>query len=221
MEPVTRKEHFLARIAGKPHDESLFPITREEFFLNDIATNGGGGGDGSSLIETTETVLLPPTTLTFSYYPEGSGTNPGDFVPEYVYATSPGIDMSTLSLHFNPHGGQVIGDDEKAEAAISVGSDFIGNPDADWFVELQPLASGTPASDVPASDVSHSETQGATEEDVNTTDLVSLRISYHGGYKEQYLGEHTVSVVLYAVEASFPTYLWPATRAASPTITSR
>lgn len=42
MEPVTRKEHFLARIAGKPHDESLFPITREEFFLNDIATNGGG-----------------------------------------------------------------------------------------------------------------------------------------------------------------------------------
>ena len=46
MEPVTRKEHFLARIAGKPHDESLFPITREEFFLNDIAESGGGGSGG-------------------------------------------------------------------------------------------------------------------------------------------------------------------------------
>ena len=45
MLPLTRKENWLAKIAGDPQaDEAMTPRTREEYFLNEIAENGGGGG---------------------------------------------------------------------------------------------------------------------------------------------------------------------------------
>jgi len=58
MEPVTRKEHFLARIAGKANNPFLFPITREEFFLNDIAKSVS-----NLFIETKSIVYQPPITV--------------------------------------------------------------------------------------------------------------------------------------------------------------
>lgn len=42
MKPLTRKEIFLAKIAGE--DVDIEPLTREEVFLNQIAESGGGGG---------------------------------------------------------------------------------------------------------------------------------------------------------------------------------
>ena len=44
MKPLTRKEIFLAKIAGE--DIDIEPLTREEVFLNQIAESGGGGGGG-------------------------------------------------------------------------------------------------------------------------------------------------------------------------------
>lgn len=44
MKPLTRKEIFLAKIAGE--DVDIEPLTREEVFLNQIAESGGGGGGG-------------------------------------------------------------------------------------------------------------------------------------------------------------------------------
>ena len=79
MEPVTRKEHFLARIAGKPHDESLFPITREEFFLDDIAESGGGGGGGGLFIVTVTTsgsTLVADKTVADIHHALASGKIP-------------------------------------------------------------------------------------------------------------------------------------------------
>ena len=43
MQPITRKEFFMAKAAGDSVPE-MSPITREEYFLNRIAENGGGGG---------------------------------------------------------------------------------------------------------------------------------------------------------------------------------
>ena len=43
MKPLTRKEAFLAKIAGEPVD--IEPMTREEIYLNKIAENGGGSSD--------------------------------------------------------------------------------------------------------------------------------------------------------------------------------
>ena len=45
MKPLTRKEFFMAKAAGQTVPD-LEPITREEYFLNQIAENGGGGGGG-------------------------------------------------------------------------------------------------------------------------------------------------------------------------------
>ena len=43
MEPKTRKEHYLAAIAGE--DVTIpEPKTRQEYYLKEIAENGGGGG---------------------------------------------------------------------------------------------------------------------------------------------------------------------------------
>lgn len=47
LEPITRREQFLAAIAGEdvtPPD----PITREEVYLQAILNNGGGGGGGTT-----------------------------------------------------------------------------------------------------------------------------------------------------------------------------
>lgn len=42
--PITRKETYLAKIAGQEVQIPDVPITREEAYLNEIARNGGGGG---------------------------------------------------------------------------------------------------------------------------------------------------------------------------------
>ena len=47
LTPESRKENFLARIAGIGGEE-LDPISREEFFLQAIIENVGGGGGGGS-----------------------------------------------------------------------------------------------------------------------------------------------------------------------------
>ena len=44
MKPLTRKEFFMAKAAGQTVPD-LEPITREEYFLNQIAESGGGGGN--------------------------------------------------------------------------------------------------------------------------------------------------------------------------------
>ena len=41
--PVTRRETYLARIAGQ-NVELPTPVTREEIYLDEIARHGGGGG---------------------------------------------------------------------------------------------------------------------------------------------------------------------------------
>ena len=46
MKPLTRKEFFMAKAAGQSVPD-LEPITREEYFLNQIAESGGGGGGSS------------------------------------------------------------------------------------------------------------------------------------------------------------------------------
>lgn len=54
MDPITRKEMFLAK-AGGQSVKTPEPITREEMFLQRIAENGGGsgGGGGSASIDVT------------------------------------------------------------------------------------------------------------------------------------------------------------------------
>ena len=42
--PITRKETYLAKIAGQEVQLPDVPITREEAYLNEIAKSGGGGG---------------------------------------------------------------------------------------------------------------------------------------------------------------------------------
>lgn len=67
MEPKTRREHFLAKVAGNPYDSTILPKTREEFFLNDIAESGGGGsgGGGTFVIGVSEETSDNKTILTF------------------------------------------------------------------------------------------------------------------------------------------------------------
>lgn len=43
--PITRKEKYLANIAGQDIELPI-PQSREEHYLNEIAKNGGGGGGG-------------------------------------------------------------------------------------------------------------------------------------------------------------------------------
>ena len=49
MKPITRKEMLMAKAAGQTVPD-LEPITREEYFLNQIAESGGGGGGGGATI---------------------------------------------------------------------------------------------------------------------------------------------------------------------------
>lgn len=58
MEPITRKEKFLAKAAGDDVGE-LTPITREEYFIDRIP--GGGGGGGESTIAWKPTVTADGT----------------------------------------------------------------------------------------------------------------------------------------------------------------
>lgn len=66
MKPLTRKEFFMAKAAGQTVPD-LEPITREEYFLNQIAESGGGGGGGgggSKVYELTQ----DPDTQTFTLH---------------------------------------------------------------------------------------------------------------------------------------------------------
>jgi hypothetical protein len=62
MEPKTRKEYYLAAIAG---DDVVIPEpkTRQEHFLKEIAENGGGSGGGGVLdvVELSQTNSLDKT----------------------------------------------------------------------------------------------------------------------------------------------------------------
>lgn len=74
MEPITRKENFLAKAAGLPA-EDMDPITREEWYLQKIAEGGGGGGGGES------TIAWKPTVAddgTISWDRTSSTTKPAD-----------------------------------------------------------------------------------------------------------------------------------------------
>lgn len=51
IEPITRKEMFMASAAGESVS-TLTPVTREEYFLSKIGGGGGGGGTQSDLSQT-------------------------------------------------------------------------------------------------------------------------------------------------------------------------
>ena len=51
LEPITRIETYLAKIAGA-NVTTPEPVTRIEQFLDDWASGGGGGGDASPLVGT-------------------------------------------------------------------------------------------------------------------------------------------------------------------------
>ena len=57
MKPLTRKEFFMAKAAGQTVPD-LEPITREEYFLNQIAESGGGGGGLPTITEDDEGKVL-------------------------------------------------------------------------------------------------------------------------------------------------------------------
>lgn len=52
VEPITRKEQYLAKIAGLSTDYPDEPITREEILLAKIVENGTGGGGGDTPTQT-------------------------------------------------------------------------------------------------------------------------------------------------------------------------
>ena len=60
LEPISREEHFLAKLAGK-NVETPEPISRKEHFLQDIIDSGLGGGNGGGTI-VTEDITITPTT---------------------------------------------------------------------------------------------------------------------------------------------------------------
>lgn len=64
MKALTRKEIFLAKIAGE--DIDIEPLTREEVLLNQIAERGGGGG-GSKVYELTQDSDTKTFTLHATY----------------------------------------------------------------------------------------------------------------------------------------------------------
>lgn len=51
LEPITRIEQFLAKIAGA-NITTPEPVTRIEWFLDKWANGGGGGGDASPIVGT-------------------------------------------------------------------------------------------------------------------------------------------------------------------------
>lgn len=57
MKPITRKEMLMAKAAGQTVPD-LEPITREEYFLNQIAESGGGGGGLPTITEDDEGKVL-------------------------------------------------------------------------------------------------------------------------------------------------------------------
>ena len=74
LEPITRIETFLAKIAGA-NVVTPTPITRIEQFLDDWA-NGGGGGDASPLVGTGKVGYMVVGQEAASYTVSISLTNP-------------------------------------------------------------------------------------------------------------------------------------------------
>lgn len=74
MKPITRKEMLMAKAAGQSVPD-ITPVTREEYFLNQIAESGGGGGGGgdSTMVKIDCTTVYdmetqaPTITLDASY----------------------------------------------------------------------------------------------------------------------------------------------------------
>jgi hypothetical protein len=56
--PITRKEHFLAKAAGESVNTPE-PITREEMYLDAIASGSGGGGGADNRFVVTLTPTKP------------------------------------------------------------------------------------------------------------------------------------------------------------------
>lgn len=56
MDPITRKETFLAKAGGQDVTTPT-PVTREEYFLNEIAKGGGGSGGGVLVVTDTNGTL--------------------------------------------------------------------------------------------------------------------------------------------------------------------
>ena len=86
MKPKTRLDNFLAKIAKDPEaDSSMEPKSREEHYLNKIAENGGSGG-GYTVTEE-HVVVLPEQIVTTAQAPDGTATyvaevtgyNPGEY----------------------------------------------------------------------------------------------------------------------------------------------
>ena len=48
LKPRTSNENFLALIGNNPNAKEMEPVTRKEAFMADIAANGGGGGGGGA-----------------------------------------------------------------------------------------------------------------------------------------------------------------------------
>ena len=69
MKPITRKEMLMAKAAGQSVPD-IEPITREEYFLSQIANGGGGGGGGgggSKVYELTQDTDTQTFTLHATY----------------------------------------------------------------------------------------------------------------------------------------------------------
>ena len=83
MKPLTRKEFFMAKAAGQSVPD-LEPITREEYFLDQIAESGGGGGGGGGIPAITEADEGKVLTVDdgAAVWAEGGGgsSDPYDFV---------------------------------------------------------------------------------------------------------------------------------------------
>lgn len=80
MNPITRKETFLAKAGGQSVSTPK-PITREEMFLQRIAENGGTGGGASSWNDLTDR----------PFYSE-----PGEVLPETTVEIDPEMGMAAL-----------------------------------------------------------------------------------------------------------------------------
>ena len=58
LNPITRREMFIAKMAGMDV-ETPEPITREEMFMQKVIDNGGsGGGGGSESLPEAESMLF-------------------------------------------------------------------------------------------------------------------------------------------------------------------
>lgn len=62
-DPITRKEQYLAKMAGMETEVPAEPITREEQYLEAILDNGGGGGGTKDYDELTNQPQIDGVTL--------------------------------------------------------------------------------------------------------------------------------------------------------------